>query len=115
MPDTLCGDFHGNKENFYCCGRANFFQASDRQEKGGVRGAGKALRQGRQPGGEEYDQRSKLALRKSRVVHEAPEAGLKKEDDDSSDNDGADDDDDEAPGDDDDEEDSEAADVGSYF
>ena len=48
------------------------------------------------------------SLRKSRVVHEAPAAGLEKEEDDSSDND--DDDDDEVPGDDDDEEDAEAAD-----
>ena len=58
-----------------------------------------------------FDDGSKLTLRKSRVVHEAPEAGLEKEDDDSSDND--DDDDDEVPGDHDDEEDVEAADVDS--
>ena len=62
-----------------------------------------------------FDDGSKLTLRKSRVVHEAPEAGLEKEDDDSSDNDDDDDDDDEVPGDDDDEEDVEAADVGSFF
>ena len=31
--DTLCGDYNGNKKNFYCCGRAHFFQAEDRQEK----------------------------------------------------------------------------------
>ena len=64
-----------------------------------------------------FDDGSKLTLRKSRAVHEAPEAGLEKEDDDSSDNDNDDDDDDddEVPGDDDDEEDAEAADVNSFF
>ena len=45
-----------------------------------------------------FDVGSKRSLRKSCVVHEAPEAGLEKQDDDSSDND--DDNDDEAPGDD---------------
>ena len=57
--DTLCGDYHGNKKNFYCCGRAHFFQAEDRQEKipgcrtsagaSATRGGGMVEGQKRQP------------------------------------------------------------------
>ena len=57
--DTLCGDYNGNKKNFYCCGRAHFFQAEDRQEKipgcrtsagaSATRGGGMVEGQKRQP------------------------------------------------------------------
>ena len=112
-PDKLRGDYHGKNKIFIVVGERISFKPKAGKRKAGTEEPAKLY--GRVDSlvansmiSVTFDDGSKRSLRKSRVVHEAPAAGLEKEEDDSSDND--DDDDDEVPGDDDDEEDAEAAD-----
>ena len=101
-PDKLRGDYHGKNKIFIVVGERISFKPKAGKRKAGTEEPAKLY--GRVDSlvansmiSVTFDDGSKRSLRKSRVVHEAPAAGLEKEEDDSSDND-------------DDEEDAEAAD-----